>query len=1517
MANAAHEYHGVHTFSGHTGQRKRAPSGPLSPLAGTRSLRRAQQAAGLPTLARASSRTLRSNAGTEHTTAVIGSFDLMSDTDGLAPYMTSNKMHFPVVTQERIGDGAAQLEAMAPIGMLDYENIAGPTGDDVRRVREYERLFRRRGGLREATDADAAATEAQQAAEYSKFMSREDMDRLRELDRVFKSGDDIPIEEILKQKHSLGAAVKMRLPKTMAGRLQKSPLLYEANRLGRVLQLRGSKGKKIMAKFSSRKTAAVRSDGLDRLGERYRQEQRAAIIIQRSVRKYMRIAYWKRVKKFMDAATEVQRMFKGHRIRRWFRAYIARRHGAAAQIQALARGHAARKLLAEMRTERKFAAIEIQRGVRYFLYKCHLYYRRRERAALTIQVVWRGAVARGQVYRRYLDAEVTAIQAKARAWLQRKRYLRALHIEADAAITIQTAFRAYLARCKRNVMLWERSLQQRRDWMRQLQSEDQYFKQRALKAVEQKQRTNFDAKITQGMLEFSNLEDEIYLLEFDLVNIQNEQAKLSPRGLQQGWARQLLLDMDKYRKEVTAFKAKALFQVARQLRQNQRTKLRLEARAAHAMQRQTAHQLQYVAERNLLNQRLNEMDWGSRKVLFAKALADEKRKWQVQYTTQSGKVDLTRPPVRAHWDMEQFALRQSRTWSTKASDYMAFTKPDIPNQEDAFAQARQREVMLRHAAEMFGTHDAIGIDEAEHYAPDVLPFPMTHEEVEDGVLTDTLPRGAAASAEYAHAGMWRADGSAVMTPAVQAGRVPQPPPEARVGLRRPRLAHPDGAPAVRGGHVGPDGMWVPLPPRPGDSIASVLHTADPSAGYGQLAALSEPTLGPYGEPQGPPGIVPATYMASAGVASHVATRQTDAGDLGLGEVSPTRGLPQHLQGAAGRLQTPADSSLPELRPGTVAAPRDRPDTQVGHGPGQAEQSKLLEDTRPASSAAVVESHVSRPLSAIVLTELQEEFAAADRQKARAEQKEVAPPAGLDADGNLIATHAAHKQFKANVQDYRNKNRMARFAGTGHNEAIDESMPAPDTDLQRAVGAARGVLDHADSASIHSSVVSVDGYGAMATNDILVAEAMSLAQSLGQGSTGARALPAYIVCQLAAASKQEISAMNTEVRELQRKQAKAALLRAQKARLPPGLLGAREAQAASEQASAKAHGHVGRTQVRTDREERMANALAELKSFSVVGDRVARLVDKMGALSGQMEMVQYGALTKPLFSAMNKFSSKLGAGADGPVVPPPPGAVAEGDDDPGLSKSTVDIPTRQGFNDAGGLGPEKVDFTRNDGGHFVAPRAPTPPRITSPGRRSSPLARRSGGRAGTAAAAAATAAMGASASGSIGQLSDWPTRSRPSSPVRAASPSRGQRASQHDSDLVDAMWRKHQARQSGSSAHQARDARLESLRASHKRVLQRHQPYKSAIDWSLLDALEEDTAALAQEQQRRARIKPDPATLQVAASPKKLQQAQQHGSVVLPQHESDSEVPDTFSGLSSDSDSVDGDSEAGEGSGESE
>ena len=69
---------------------------------------------------------------------VLRAVPLEADSGGRPDYMPYDKLLFPRITRDAGTDGAAEVRTMWMVGFLHHEDDTGPTGPEVKAVREYE-----------------------------------------------------------------------------------------------------------------------------------------------------------------------------------------------------------------------------------------------------------------------------------------------------------------------------------------------------------------------------------------------------------------------------------------------------------------------------------------------------------------------------------------------------------------------------------------------------------------------------------------------------------------------------------------------------------------------------------------------------------------------------------------------------------------------------------------------------------------------------------------------------------------------------------------------------------------------------------------------------------------------------------------------------------------------------------------------------------------------------------------------------------------------------------------------------------------------------------------------------------------------------------------------------------------------------------------------------------------------------------------------------------------------------------
>ena len=991
-------------------------------------------------------------------------------------------------------------------------------------------------------------------------------------------------------------------------------------------------------------------------------------------------------------------------------------------MQAMARGRQARILLQDMRDERDTKAIEIQRFVRAQLVQKRVNVRLQHRRATQIQALWRAVTGRAKADRAYLDKHAIMIQKQIRRFMERLTFRRMHREQTQAAKIIQTGFRSYAARCIRNQKLWERGADMRAELRELLHGQDAYLKRMIENINRKKVRANYDVKIAQLELEFETEVDTILLNEFDFVNSQNEHARLSPRGLQQGWAKQLLNDLERYRDQVSKHKERALFVVAKQQRKLVHEKEKTEGHLDSLIGERKYLKERWIAERQEAIERENQLEWGSRKLNLAKDAAQEKRRWKVKYFTDTGKPDLKREKPKELWTADDFPFRESKAFNPTHADITAFTRDKKRPDVEVAQKQRTDYLKLRHFLTMYGPHGAVGVGEAGGYAPDMLPHPMTHEQVEDAVLTGSMPMGLQAGEGIEGAGLVDMDGrvptragkailhsSMSMFPEFeQASQVPQhiaampPPPGAAAapasipavgpGLPSANFARVSddltwnggidtGGAVLGAGYVGDDGQWHDAADMSVDASAPDTDMTGPAR------------LGRYGQPLGAPGVHPAHYALEAGAPSAVASPRSRPG-TGLTSHPGTRpgsSLEGHLprlpyNTVGGKPGTPGFRHSQFQAEGMVAG---RPSTSASQSAAHGVDAEVLRGLsmsivrRPASRASNLSlaSYVTREVAEQQEAKRRDHLAklGLDPQTADQHVNEIGELKPSSARRS-VPVQKVVAEFKAKAP--------GRFEGTGANATAEHSE-------HRQVSTLKEVLERTHGGQVHPQEKDINIVG-------------------GFDSRGRPVLPDYLISMMGNSAHQDLSSFNPTVAKRQQIVDAAYKDRELKAKMPPGLQAARDADAAFTLAKARAQGRIGRTSVRSTAADRKAAAEEEQKKFDQVGDRVNSLVEKLGALSGQMETIQYGAMLKPAFGVMAKVMNKIGAGPKGAFDPA--GELRERqqlEQKSALlgSESSVSVdPVHQAYGPSGGLGDsDVVHFRDAQGSHFVQPK----PKLLSP------------------------------------------------------------------------------------------------------------------------------------------------------------------------------------------------------------
>lgn len=430
-------------------------------------------------------------------------------------------------------------------------------------------------------------------------------------------------------------------------------------------QLAGKEGDEIEATFAS-----FYSVDLDRIFDKERQEHEAAIVIQKWWKKFSRLVPWLYAVKCMTAAARIQRLVRGAIVRKWVAKWYNSRNKVITKVQANIR-----RMLSNIKTKPRLAleqvkAVEIQRIIRGKIGRLKWLRKRWNIAALHIQALWRGVVARSLCDKLWLDKVVVPIQQMARKRVA-GRFVKQVRKELnEAVLVIQKKVRSRIS-CKRLTnKLINRENEYRLDSITMTTTEEEYFGEKIAKMVSRLLRKDYKAKAEEWDLAYQQGLADVYNLENDVVEMYRQREILSPRAIVQGYYQELNKNCIELRDRATEMKKDVIFH---------KLLHHLNADA------QFEHQIKAVEEVAAVRERLNifrndenaeRLERSQQRDLFERtlnkrqAIAAERRRWTVQFCTRNGKPDKKRRPGRP-WDPSIVAGPEKQVYSGTHADIFA------------------------------------------------------------------------------------------------------------------------------------------------------------------------------------------------------------------------------------------------------------------------------------------------------------------------------------------------------------------------------------------------------------------------------------------------------------------------------------------------------------------------------------------------------------------------------------------------------------------------------------------------------------------------------------------------------------------------------------------------------------------------------------------------------------------------------------------------------------------------------
>ena len=394
-------------------------------------------------------------------------------------------------------------------------------------------------------------------------------------------------------------------------------------------------------------------------------EDQAAKVIQRFFRRSRVILPWRRAVQMVKRVISIQKVIRGFVTRKWVATWIRRKIRYVTNWQAFIRRYLNNKHLRPILAWESECVISIQRIVRGKLGRIRHRKVLLNMCAARIQILWRGVVARAQVDRLWLNKQVIPIQTAVRRLIAKRR-CSGIRRELDtAALSIQARYRVWKAVTSSGDRLYNREMQNREDTITELRLEEEYCSELLLKLSNRLERIDLRHKVKHAAEEFEHASATIHQLEKDTVETRRQKEILSPRSIQQGWAKDLEGTQYRMQQDLIRRKLDCIFtkytnyqalefllehKVEEIERFGQRREQLSEWRVTEYAERRERSYWRGVLARRKANKA---------------AIAAERRQWKVVWTTKNGKPDKLRRPGRP-WDPSVFAGAEKQTYCAGA-----------------------------------------------------------------------------------------------------------------------------------------------------------------------------------------------------------------------------------------------------------------------------------------------------------------------------------------------------------------------------------------------------------------------------------------------------------------------------------------------------------------------------------------------------------------------------------------------------------------------------------------------------------------------------------------------------------------------------------------------------------------------------------------------------------------------------------------------------------------------------------
>ena len=262
---------------------------------------------------------------------------------------------------------------------------------------------------------------------------------------------------------------------------------------------------------------AIKSEGLESVFRRNREERAAASRIQRLYKHYYRRKRFMQMILQLQGVVKIQALARGVIARRFVAEWYARR-----SVMVLAWQNIIRRMLSNIQWGRRLAleqraAARIQAAERGRAGRRKSHSVKINLAVLRIQCLWRGSVDRARVDRLWLGALATRIQGLARVMVAKRVVGRTRRISNAAARSIQRSFRGTVARKALLGLIWARSMALRLDFLRVLAAEEEWERENMEITQRRSRRMMLEEKLADAVKTEAEAHAAVFELEVSVI----------------------------------------------------------------------------------------------------------------------------------------------------------------------------------------------------------------------------------------------------------------------------------------------------------------------------------------------------------------------------------------------------------------------------------------------------------------------------------------------------------------------------------------------------------------------------------------------------------------------------------------------------------------------------------------------------------------------------------------------------------------------------------------------------------------------------------------------------------------------------------------------------------------------------------------------------------------------------------------------------------------------------------------